>query len=516
MKQVRHIHTLIQGLLLLACYNWAALTPQLALVEWSGLNLTPEQIHKVRQATQFTLEKSGYFRVKTQEEIHEDLQKEGEEQLPSCFTDRCRRKLASTLHADILASIYLQQKNHRCRMRITLYNGQTGGEIESEQMVASVFDQASLVSLAIQTTSELLGLQYEPDLQLSAERDSSGNLHKSPTRWLTGAVALLAGYAIAGWQHGGLFLNQDHNSLDSGFTSISSSGALSGLPGFFSHQAPQARLRALGGSGVALSGENGPGQQNPAGLSGLNFQELTLSTSPLPGNSGNQFQLQWAGPFRQGAWWAQGIRFEGDQLASEISFITSLAWDMTLLSSWMTGLFMGANLKGYSLQVGQDGEGMARSTGNALGYGMDIGLQWQVWDRARIGLFAENLLSNVYYHNTLRNKKYQEGIPPTLTLGTVWQSPSQALLTVDLKKAVLVDQKDRLMAGCEYPVWKYLTLRAGVSRILGTSVLMWSLGGSINAEYKEMALRIQYAWENGVAPYDILGSQQIISVGIQF
>ncbi|HSQ42029.1 MAG TPA: hypothetical protein VLM37_07110 [Fibrobacteraceae bacterium] len=488
--------------------------PRLALVDVVGQNLAPSEVRQVEEGLRLGAEQSRLFRVLTTEEEEDRFQKAGEDAPFSCLTERCHRQNAVILGVDLLASAQIFRRADRVHLALTLRSGKTGAVVDHFQVSSLCTQPGDLVALARAAVSQSLGVPYQAPLQYTQD-----SLVLSPgSRWMGGALLVGAGFALTGFLQGGHFLQSDDNDLDSGFSyNRDGSYSLSGIQGFFfGSRFPSARVRGMGGAGVALTGADGAGLLNPAGLGGLQQSEINLSTAPLPAGAGQQVLASWSAPARQGLWWSHAVRYEGDDLASEFAFSTALAWDCSLLSSWFSGVQGGLRLQALSLQVGEAGDGEARSTGNGIGGAIDVGLQWQIWNGPRLGLHVENLWSNIRYHNTLTGDHYYEDLPISMTFGTSWETPWNTTLALDLRKAVLVDQSDRIMLGLEQKLFDVLFLRGGWYQVMGSDMGLWSLGAGLRIQHSGLALRIAFTYENGPEPYNTLASQQIFSMGLEF
>jgi len=497
---------------------FAAQLPVAALVETTSMNVSAKQLALTTLATRFALQQTGLFRVLSVEEVDERFAQVGEDQPATCLTERCHRKNAAILKADVLAIAKVSEQNSRIHIQLIIRQGATGAMIGSIQLSLPDSQRLELERLSRSTVKIFFGLDslQNPLLrQLDVQKDS---LELSPrdSQWASGLLLLATAFTGAGFTLGGQFLHSDKNTLADGFSSQDTGYSLSGIPGFFGLPSPHARARALSGAGVAAGGESGQGLPNPAGLCGRQNQELSFSTLKLPANSGSQFLAQWSSPLRTGTWWAQEILFSGDDLASEMTFTSSFAWDFALLSSWMTGIEGGVSLKGLVVQVGQGGEGLARSTGSGVGASADLGLQWQAWNGPRFGMLLKDLSSRVSYRNTLTNRTYHEGLPTTLTMGTSWMTPWNTQLNLDLQKAVLIDQYDQLRLGVEQNLFNTIALRVGLRQVMGTDIRTWSLGGGISASLQNLRFQINVAYESGVRPYDVLAASQIFSLALEF
>jgi len=489
--------------------------PRIALIETINVNASPTQVSEASMAIRFAIEETGLFRNLTAEEIHAAYMAQGETAPPTCLTLSCQQDIAQTLDAQVLAGFTLRYIQGQPHLEFFLRSASSGDIISSIQVSARPNHPVNLVSLARVAVGRTLGVSLE-DSTLGIQQDPPAP-SSAPARWVTGSMATSIGLVAAAWLQG-RFMTQDNNTLDSGFTeNHDGSYLLSGVPGFFfGTRAPDARTRALGGAGVALDARNGFNGLNPAGLVNLEHQEARVSTAALPSGAGQQLLARWSAPYRPGIAWSQSARYEGDGLASELAAQSALGVDFSLLSPWLVGLEGGLQIKGLSLQVGEEGTGRARSTGFGLGTSIDVGLQWQLWNGPRAGVLVENAWSYVYYKNTLTNRSYREDLPATLAFGTSWEAPTHTLIALDLRKAILPGQRDHLLVGLEQNLFGFADLRGGLRKPLGTEVYLWSLGAGIVAHHEDLVFHLDIAYETSPEPYAALASHQILSMALEF
>lgn len=509
-------HLAMIFLLFLLLPSYAGEKPTIALLEVHSLNVSPDVQRIAGQSARFELEKTGLFRVLTLEEMQERFQQTGENLSSSCLTRFCFQSNASLLKADVLLTIRLLSQEGRIRCLISLRSGATGEEVEHIQLSIPETGTQDISKLVRVGVADLLGTETRIDRKRIMVQVDTLQGDPRYSHWASGALLFLSGFATAGYFVADKFLQHDANTQRGGFYYVDTTIALSGIPGFFALPPANARYRAMSGAGVSLNGSAGKGMTNPAGLCGSGQQELTFSTARLPAESGSQFQATWSSPFRPGIWWSQEASMAGDELASEMIFKTTLAWDFSMLSAWMTGIQGGLSLKGLVVQAGQGGEGMARSTGQGLGGGVDLGLQWQIWDGPRLGLLLQDPFTRVRYSNTLTNRRYTEDLPLRLSLGASWETSWKTLIAADLNKASMVDQHDHFRLGFEQSLFEFLSIRAGLHQVLGTPIKTWSLGGGIRAQADHIHFQIHFAYESGPQQYSLLAGEQIFTLALEF
>lgn len=483
------------GLLLLFCMGLQAKAPPtIALLEPMGLQTSSQQQSDHQKAAQFELQRLGIFRVLTQEEIHLKLDSAAQPIRLLCLSDACYRKYAARIRADLLFQLQLRQEAGKLHYQLDLREGNSGQLIESLPLVLPLQDTLPFALYTRTAIRTLFG--YDTLSPQGAVLPDLLPPPRSAQPWIRsgaamGIAALAGGYFLAG-----KFLIHDNNSLGlNSFTPIDSHYTLSGLPGFFSQRSSHARARAMGGAGVALSGSGADGVENPASLHGLPMQTISLSGHNLPVGNGQIAQGSWSSPFRPGTWWRQGFAYQGDELASELSLHSAFAWDFVLLSPWLAGLYGGLGLKVHSLQVGLGGEGIARSTGYGWGFSLDLGLQWLFPGNVSMGLYWRDALSAIRYANTLRNQEYWEPLAQQLTLGFSWLSVWNTRFALDLRKSVLVDQRDHILCGIEQEIFKVLFVRGGFHQVLGSAMRQWSTGVGLRTRWGTKQLQLQAAYE---------------------
>ena len=506
---IKRINTI---LFLLSIQLWALTAPRMVIMPVQTRKASTQEAQILDNSMRLELQKMGLFRILNHEETAEKLQKMGVENMPRCFTDKCRKNLAQNLQINYSMVLDLAKHEEKYSLQVEVFSGQHGALLESNQYSIPIQIENSLVVLGKYALEESFGIKlpaYSPVEKVSvAQHIPQSNL------WV-GLASMGTVAAVAAYKQAGIFLLKKDNRDSDGFEAdYSTKHQLSAMRGFFASPKPHARIRALGGAGVAMNAQNGSDIINPAGLTKLNKREISFATSPLPGG-GHQMFTQWASLLHGGSWWSQQVHFEGDDLASEMSLSTNIAADLGYYSSWLVGIHGAIGIKGYFIQAGQNGVGQARSSGYGMGYGLDLSLQWELSPQTSFAMMVEDFYSDIFYHNTLTRRRYSEDLPWLLTVGAFHKPFENTGFYMDWRMGNQ-GLNDRLMAGIEHNMWELLALRAGVHQVLGSHVRLLSLGAALHAKYNGLDFSVHYAWESAPQIVNFLASKQILTLNLRY
>ncbi|RMD96276.1 MAG: hypothetical protein D6814_11685 [Calditrichaeota bacterium] len=272
-----------------------------------------------------------------------------------------------------------------------------------------------------------------------------------------------------------------------------------------------ARAQALGGAYTAMSQSASVLFWNPAGLAGLQKRSVEFSYV-------NQFGLVPYSAFAGGLTLARvhafglGVLSSGDDQLRETTAVLTYALELeNLLSTGLQGWQVGLNLKYHLASFGKNGFdpsnypifseqdlSAAQNTfvqGTASGFGLDLGLAYQMTPRLRFGLVVRNLISKVSWENG--QQAYDEGIPAHLSAGLAFRTRSNWLLTADYDNALGDTGASQFRFGTEKRVFRFLALRAGMGQTLSAENLrQFSMGmGLFQRISRSGVLSVDYAYQ---------------------
>jgi len=491
-----------------------SVTPQMAVFPVIASNVSPEESAVFERGLQLGLGRPGYFDLISRDEQNYLMQKAGENGISPCLSTACYVVSARKMGADLAVGARLSRKAREpvYTAEVFVINAQSGQETERQILSAQIDSLPQLVGLAEEISGLISGFWLPRTNALNTFTDSS-RIPEYGWQWGTALSALGAAAFYFAWDGG--MLDEVGESRADSVIPIKNL-PLSGIRGFYASRAPDAAGRSMGGAGVAsVEGAVSP-LYNPAGLSGTANQEATFSRSPLPGGS-EQLFFSYSAGLRYNLVQAQALRMEGDELARELTYYSSYAADLGLLSRWFTGTRAGISLKGYMVSVGQEGIGTQRSTGHGYGLGADMGFLWIPSRDLQLGFVLEDPWSQIWYSNTLTSRTYKETIPPRLKLGAKARPTSKTMLLADLHKGLYADQSDKLSLGAEHHLFTPLLLRAGYYRILSQNDFqILSLGFGLQATTGYFRFAADYAWEKGFGEAEFMENQQIFSLTLGF
>jgi hypothetical protein len=246
-----------------------------------------------------------------------------------------------------------------------------------------------------------------------------------------------------------------------------------------------ARAAGMGGAYVSISDDGTALHWNPAGLTRVGGNRLTLSHVSWLSDATYQY-ASYAAPFGRDA--AYGVALEKG----------SLSWDNTGEGSFEAGDFAG--MVGYGRRLSDDlgvGGGLkfvSSSLGDdgAASYALDMGVVYRLGDAASVGAAVRNIGPGLTFDSET------DPLPSTIAVGGsyVWRG---VLFSADVEKVNDLGATPRL--GAEYSPVPYLALRGGW--IGGDESALSGVTGGLGFNWKER-WALDYAYRSS----DLGGTHQ--------
>jgi hypothetical protein len=258
-------------------------------------------------------------------------------------------------------------------------------------------------------------------------------------------------------------------------------GSVSDIPAAFVDIGYGARPMGMGGAFVALADDANAVLWNPAGLVLLNRTQLTGMYARQMGLVPYGF-VGFAQPVSPRSSLGAGAISAGDAALREMTALLSVAHRLT------PGLSLGLSAKARMATYGNnpggawdpDGAGNRQVTGRALGFGIDLGLLYELTDQTSLGLMWRDILAPVDWSASNEAGTAQgggEGVPMALVMGTAHRWSEDVTMSLSLDRSLHSDGADRLALGYENRLWNLLILRAGYGQeITADPDRLYSLG----------------------------------------
>lgn len=271
---------------------------------------------------------------------------------------------------------------------------------------------------------------------------------------------------------------------------------LSNIPAAFVDIGYGARPMGMGGAFVALADDANSVLWNPAGLTRLARMEATFMYADQMGLVPYYYSA-FGGRFLRNHAHGEALIYSGDEFLSETTAIISYAYSFReLLTFPLDRLRWGISLKIRYASFGNDpAGGLMRQTGDAFGYGLDLGVQWELPGRLSTGMVLRDAVNSLKWNNTFRNITYYQDVPWALIIGVAFRSPPNFALAVDLNKSLHSDTIDRLQMGIEKRLFGIFYPRAGYSQNIAAEVnRKYTLGLGIELRRFRMGLSFDFAY----------------------
>jgi hypothetical protein len=216
------------------------------------------------------------------------------------------------------------------------------------------------------------------------------------------------------------------------------------------------RVRAMGGAFVALADDESAVFYNPAGLSGVEGRRLYSSYTNIAGYDFNRL-VPFIASISLGEYGTAAISYRDFETSWEDVELTSektvvISHGFTVMKDVHSSLSLGWAMNMYGLSFGTSYSGV--DLGSEWTYGIDLGVQATLHNRARIGFMAKNL--NAPSVGTDNPSE----LPRWIVAGFAYSPYTPVWTTLDLDREV--GEEVRARFGAEVDVTEYLKLRTGV------------------------------------------------------
>ncbi len=286
---------------------------------------------------------------------------------------------------------------------------------------------------------------------------------------------------------------------------------LSGIPGAFVDVGFGARPVAMGGAFVGLANDVNSVIWNPAGLATTQNYQVSFSYF-------KQMQLVNYQYFSASASLSKeqkrsvGVALiaSGDEALREYTFYGSYAQKIAFL-------MVGINLKVRYASFGNNtlsasdflvfdddeiSEGILNQVkGKALGFGLDIGVLYQMNEDISFGLLLRDMASPVNWDsetdnpNTQTKGKYSENVPMELIFGSSFNVLKGLIFAADFYPSIYEETANRIRMGVEGTLLEIVALRAGVQRFINNEDLnKITFGLGLNIGVNNMIFHFDYAY----------------------
>lgn len=270
---------------------------------------------------------------------------------------------------------------------------------------------------------------------------------------------------------------------------------LSHIPGAYVDIGFGARPMGMGGAFTGLADDRNAVVWNPAGLlksegSGISFmwaKQLGL----IPYN-----YLSYSRSLSEKQRIGGALIFSGDDLLSESTAMVAYAVSMDKFHPRLSKIAVAANLKIRWASFGNNTDGDAdRVTGDAFGYGFDLGLMYFASNRLSFGMLYRDFLNGMSWSSSVSGD-YSESVPAELSFGAAYRRSLNTVLTMDVRKSLYQDTDDRVLVGIEQRFFQLLLIRAGWGANLGSEYSNQEIafGLGLNKQMKSFDFSFDFAY----------------------
>ncbi len=288
---------------------------------------------------------------------------------------------------------------------------------------------------------------------------------------------------------------------------------LSGIPGAFADVGFGARPIAMGGAFVGLANDVNSVIWNPAGLGNTENYQVSFSYFKQMQLVNYQY-LSASASLSKEEKRSVGIAIisNGDEALREYTFYGSYAQKISFLLVGVSlklryASFGNNKLSESDFLVFEENEisqGILNQVkGNAIGFGLDLGLLYKLENDITLGLMLRDVASPVSWDSktdnpeTVTKGKYNENIPMELVFGSSFNIYSGVVLAADYYPSLYKESANRLRMGAEGVLFNIVALRAGIQRFISSEEMnKITFGIGLNIELSKMIFHLDYAYVN--------------------
>jgi len=265
-------------------------------------------------------------------------------------------------------------------------------------------------------------------------------------------------------------------------TSLNMGQELSGKAGSFVDIGFGTRAVGMGNAYVALANDASSIFWNPSGLT-------TIENIGVEFNYSKQMEIIPYGtasaaiPLGNNNGIGVGVIYSGDDALKERTFLVAYGHQFGNISAGLSLKYRYASFGNNGFNDGdyiifdpsEIAEGRLNQVfGNASGFGLDLGLQYHLYDYLTLGLVVKDIFAPVNWsseNNSTENKPqgdYSESIPTELVFGISLNPTKGLIINSDYKPNILRETYQKFNFGVEYLLLDIIAFRAGTQQLLNS------------------------------------------------
>lgn len=410
---------------------------------------------EVRTSLKAGLMAVGGYEVHTHEAMQETFKKIRRRFPKNCEDPGCAAAVGSALGLDRMLYGGADRNGERYAVRLTMV------DVPSRQIIEAVaLEGKKGLSLdrVMSTAVRRLHSQKADAAQDDTRRYFGREVHNEPQLLISAATCLAAGF-IWGAANGSLTGRDEDDRVAE---TVKSDGLpLSGIAAGEDQIPLFGRPGALANTYVAESNDAYGVFFNPAGLPWTLGGEVSFGYQYRFGL--DNFAASYVNKATRDLGFGQGFYYCGDDLAGTAYFLSAIGYRFNALFSWMPPLAIGATVKLRSMELASPSSPDA-TTGNAFGFGLNLGLQMDVAEHIRGGILFKNVPMVNMYHNTHSDEEYSENDAPLLMVGGTFKANYATFLICEARMPLIDDQPWKFAGAIERLMFRIIRARVGIAR----------------------------------------------------
>jgi len=288
----------------------------------------------------------------------------------------------------------------------------------------------------------------------------------------------------------------------------------SGIPAL-SNQIPMfARPAALANAYTAVSDDAYGVLYNPAGMPFAENREAALTYQYRFGM--DLLAASYVNKATKDIGFGQAVFLatDRDNLMTELYFVSAAGYKFNQMPV-MGPLSAGASVKMMGSTV--SGGGLDSPHGQSFGWGLDLGLMWELSPTIRYGLNVRDILSVNRWRNRTTGVNYSEWMPTTMHMGGSYRAEGYStLLVADGQIPLYADQPWVMAGGIEYEFSGGFALRIGLQReIMNEEADWWKITGGGGIRFDTEPVWGKYLYLDVSYEYNTLELFPVLNVSLR-
>lgn len=448
----------------------------------------------------------GSYNVFTQRVLEDAFQKVKLSFPQRCREPRCVIDIGSATGMDRMLYGRLDKNDNSYGVQLNLI------DVQTRQMIGSLSlksDPGVAPDALLKAAMAKLHGKQDADLSIKVATYFGPDVHNEKELAISSGVCMGAGliWALANGGFKGM-----------GAAPTWKAEALSGISAAADRIPMAGRPAALANSYLAVSDDAYGVLYNPAGMAWVAGREAAISYQYRFGLL-NNVTASYVNKATRDIGVGNAILYSGDNDTSssmtEMYYITAVAYKFNQLLSFMRPVSAGAAIKVSTKTA--SGNADATAGEKTFGFGIDIGVLWELSNQIRYGAVIKDLLAFDRVNNTVGEYSYTEMMPVTLAMGGLFKAGYTTNLMANGQIPLYKDQPWKMAGGIEQEFFRIIKARVGIEKEIQALVdTPWKFTGGLGLDANTESLLGRRFCFDASYEYNTLSLLYVLNMSMRF